>query len=29
MFGAGPEFAEVHKGERVITKLSILEKGTK
>ena len=29
MFGAGPEIAEIHKGERVITKLSILEKGTK
>ena len=29
MFRAGPEIAEIHKGERVITKLSILEKGTK
>ena len=29
MFNAGPEIAEVHKGERVITKLSLLEKGTK
>ena len=26
MFNAGPEIAEVHKGERVITKLSLLEK---
>ena len=26
MFRAGPEIAEIHKGERVITKLSILEK---
>ena len=29
MFGAGPVIAKIEKGEKVITKLSLLEKGTK